>query len=220
MRVQLTDVEKLDIKHPGLRIDVDTMLNQGVLLEEIQALLRTRYQETISHQTLSRYKQKRWLPSVQRIEDRVERSQAVIRVIKKEGDTDFARAYIFEQLDEAARRGDRIDPAVLLREQRLRMELQLRFEELQQTERKLELGIKRAALELDTATRGASKMASGSSLSIDAINAIRERTFGLPPIGPDGAEPRAFDPEDALRKISAVIGVGGEPEERVEGHDE
>lgn len=140
----------------------------------------------------------------------------MIRVIKKEGDSDFARAYIFEQLDEAARRGDRIEPAVLLREQRLRTELQLRFQQLEQAKRALEWGIQKAALELDAATQDASKRASGTSLNIDEINRIRERTFGLPPIDP-AAPPTTSDPAEALRKISAVIGVGGEPEE-IEGN--
>src|SRR6266536_3951632 len=130
MRVQLTAIEKLNIKHPGLQLDVDTMLQNDALLADVQSVLREKYKVSVSHQTLSKYKQKRWLPSVQRIQDRVERSQAIIRVIKKEGDTDFARAYIFEQLDESARRGDRLDPAVALREQRMRMALQLQFQQL------------------------------------------------------------------------------------------
>jgi hypothetical protein len=130
MRVQATAIEKLNAEHPGLQLDVDLMLEKEALLADVQAMLQRKYGISISHQTLSKYKQKRWLPSLQRVQERVERSQAIIRVIRKEGDTDFARAYIFEQLDEAARRGDRLDPAVALREQRMRMEIQLRYQEL------------------------------------------------------------------------------------------
>lgn len=131
MRVQPTAIERLNVEHPGLQLDVDTMLQKDALLADVQAMLREKYNVSISHQTLSKYKQKRWLPSIQRIQERVERSQAIIRVIRKEGDTDFARAYIFEQLDEAARRGDRLDPVVALREQRMRAEIELRYRELE-----------------------------------------------------------------------------------------
>jgi hypothetical protein len=199
MRVQPTAIEKLNIEHPGLQLDVDTMLQQDALLADIQSMLRGKHKTTISHQTLSKYKQKRWLPSVQRIQDRVERSQAIIRVIKKEGDSDFGRAYIFEQLDEAARRGDRIDPATLLREQRLRMELQLRFEQLEQTNRKLQAGIQKTALEFDAATREASKHGTGRSATLGDINSIRERVFGLPPVE------RATSDKEARQQVVARI---------------
>lgn len=205
MRVQLTAIEKLNIEHPGLQLDVDTMLKKDALLADVQTMLREKYRVSISHQTLSKYKQKRWLPSLQRIRDRVERSQAIIQVIKKEGDTDFARAYIFEQLDEAARRGDRLDPATALREQRMRMELQFRFQQLEQTGRKLQLGIEKAALALDEATREAAKEPGGRNLSIDGINQIRSKTFGLPPIDEVSAGPR--NRQEVINCIRAVYGL-------------
>lgn len=212
MRVQPTAIEKLNAEHPGLQLDVDAMLKKDALLADVQAMLREKYNVSISHQTLSKYKQKRWLPSVQRIQDRVERSQAIVRVIKKEGDTDFARAYIFEQLDEAARRGDRLDPAVALREQRMRMELQLRFQELEQTGRKLQLEFERAALELDRITR----QAAGSGAGIEDINRLRAETFGLPPIDKLSAD-RASR-EDVISAIRGVYGM--EPvEESAPGKD-
>ena len=205
MRVQPTTIEKLNIEHRGLQLDVDTMLQKNALLADIQSMLRKTYSVSISHQTLSKYKQKRWLPSLQRIQDRMERTEAAIKVIKKEGDSDFARAYIFEQLDEAERRGERIEPAVLLREQRLRMELQLRFEQLEQTKRKLQSGIEKAALELDAATRDASKRASGRGFSIDEINRIRKQTFGLPPI--DRSAQDKPDREAVIKEIRGIYGL-------------
>jgi hypothetical protein len=217
MRVQLTAIEKLNVEHPGLQLDVDTLLNQGAMLEDVQAVLREKYYAKVSHQTISKYKQKRWIPSVQRIQDRVERTQAVIRVIKKEGDSDFARAYIFEQLEKAASRGDRIEPAVLLREQRLRVELQLRFRHLEQSNRKLELAIQASAEKLEGATREAAKQTPASSSDrIEALNQIRD-VYGLSPLDLVTREPvRPFDRGAVLRKINEVIGVGQRMEERVE----
>lgn len=214
MRVQPTAIEKLNIEHPGLQLDVDTMLQKDALLADIQSMLRGKYTVSISHQTLSKYKQKRWFPSLQRIQDRMERTQAAIKVIKKEGDSDFARAYIFEQLDEAERRGERVPPEVLLREQRMRVELQLRFQQLEQTKRKLQIGIEKAALELDAATREASKQARGRGFSIDEINRIRWQTFGLPPIDP--ASRGKPDREAVLREIRGIYGLDAPAEERVE----
>lgn len=187
MRVQLTAIEKLNVKHPGLQLDVDTLLKQDSLLEDIQRLLWEKYGEKVSHQLVSKYKQKRWLPSLQRIQDRMERSQAAIRLIQQEGDSDFARAYIFEQLDEAARRGDRVDPAVLLREQRLRTELQLRFQQLEQANRRLELGLKTAVDQLNEATPEAGATA-----------------------------PKPFDPQEVIKIITEAIGTGQPLEERIE----
>jgi hypothetical protein len=221
MRVQPTQIEKLNGQHPGLLLDVDTLLNRGPLpghvglLSEIQAMVAAKYGVKVSHQTLSKYKQKRWLPSVQRIQNRVERSQAIIQVIRREGDSDFARAYIFEQLDEAATRGDHVDPAVLLREQRLRMELQLRFQQLAQTNWRLERGIAAAAARCDEVTRNAARDSSDTS-RVNQMNAIRE-VYGLPPLDARTTEPvRPFDAQEALRTISELIGVGVPIEERVE----
>ena len=212
MRVQMTGIEILNIEHPGLQLDVDTMLQNNALLAEIQSTLPKKYSVSVSHQILSKYKQKRWLPSLQRIQDRVERTRAAIAIIRKEGDSDFARAYIFEQLDEAERRGERVPPEVLLREQRLRVELRLEFQQLEQTKRKLQLGIEKAALELDAATREAAK--GGRNFTIDDINQIRMRTLGLPPIDPESrAKP---DREAALRDLRAVYGLDAPAEERAE----
>ena len=212
MRVQATAIEILNIEHPGLQLDVDTMLQNNALLAEIQSTLQKKYSVSVSHQTLSKYKQKRWLPSLQRIQDRMERTQAAIKVIKKEGDSDFARAYIFQELDEAERRGEHVPPEVLLREQRLRVELRLQFQQLEQTKRKLQLGIEKAALELDATTREAAK--GGRNFTIDDINHIRERVFGLPPIDPESrAKP---DREAALREVRAIYGLETPTKERVE----
>jgi hypothetical protein len=210
MRVQLTAIEKLNIEHPGLQLDVDTMLQRGALLADVNAKLKEKYGISLSHQTLSKYKQKRWLPSLQRIQDRVERSQAIVRVIKKEGDTHFARAYLFEQLDEAARRGDRLDPAVALREQRMRMELQLRFQELEQVGKRLQFDIEKAAVALDAATREAAR---GKGMALDEINRIRAQTFGLPPINESSAEkPDAQEVTAVRNAIRAMYGL--EPEQK------
>jgi hypothetical protein len=217
MRFQLTAIEKLNVKHPGLQLGVDTMLQKDALLQDVRAMLRQKYGVSVSHQTLSKYKQKRWLPSLQRIQDRVERSQAIIRVIKKEGDTDFARAYIFEQLDESARRGDRLDPATALREQRMRMELQLHFQELEQTGRRLQFDMEKAAVALDKATREAARGSRGAGMGIGEINRIRAQTFGLPPI--DAASAEQSDPREVVRGIREIYGLT-EGREVAEPHKE
>jgi hypothetical protein len=214
MRVQPTAIEILNIKHPGLQLDVETMLQSNALLADVQSMLRKKFSVSVSHQTLSKHKQKRWLPSLQRIQDRVERTTAVIKVIKKEGDSDFARAFIFEQLDEAERRGERVPPEVLLREQRMRVELRLHFQELEQTKRKLQMGIEKAVLGLDAATRDASKRAGGRGFNIDEINRIREQTFGLPPIDPATRAKR--DPEVLDRVFREIYGLNVPTAEPVE----
>jgi hypothetical protein len=213
MRVTLTAIEKLNIEHPGLQLDVDTMLQKDAALADVHCMLREKHGVSVSHQTLSKYKQKRWLPALQRIQDRVERTQAAIKVIKKEGDSDFARAYIFEQLDEAERRGERVPLEVLLREQRLRVGLRVQFQQLQQDKRKLQLGIEKAALDLDATTREASKH-TGYAFSVDDINCIRAQTFGLPPLDP--ATHGKPDREAVLAQVRGVYGLEAPTEERAE----
>ena len=83
MRIQPTRIEQLDRKHPGLRLEVDLLLDRGGrtpgqgTLEDVQKLLAQKYEEAVPINTISNYKQHRWLIGKLRLRELKETFRAV-----------------------------------------------------------------------------------------------------------------------------------------------
>ena len=190
----------MSARHPGLRMYIAMRLDAGATLAEIHAEVKKRFGPDITRSALHHYKLKRWLPATKRVQALVEQSEGILRVIEEYGADRAVLAYIFEQLIESKSRGESPAPAVLLKEQRELAKLQLQREVA-----RAELRRKNRELQLKHATRGG-KAAKSSNKA--------PQNEAAPLDG--GAPAKPFDPAAVYRQISAVIGVGGPPEERRE----
>lgn len=177
-----TRVEQLDRKHPGLRQLIDLMLDGHGGLAEIREAVKEKFGEEIATSTLGSYKLKRWRPRRDWIDAIKNRAQAFSELISDGKMADIQQAQLFEQIQAAMDDGARLDPEFAMSEQRKLLALQLKREQLDQEKKKLELQIERARRELKEATDEAErKLKSGEALTIDDINRVRSRVFGLPP---------------------------------------
>ncbi len=188
-RYRSTRVERLEWKHPGLRLEVNLALDRYASRQEIRGLIRSKYGEGISFGAISNYRCRRYWPEKRRVQELRNLFQAVRAELGEEAFSEAAQALIFEKLSEAMQAGTALDPEFLLKEQRLWAQLSARLEQIENQKRQLELRLAEQKKRVGTLLKDAQELCSG----------------GAP-----------FDAGEALKKISAVIGVGGEPEERAE----
>jgi hypothetical protein len=66
---QLTKIEHLDERFPGLADNVRMWFAQGVTVKQIVALLFERYQVSLSTGPISSFRLKRWAPERKRIQE-------------------------------------------------------------------------------------------------------------------------------------------------------
>jgi hypothetical protein len=109
MQFRLTAVERLDAEHPGLERDVKDMFRRGIPERKIPSLLRKEYGVFVPAPQIWKYRKKRWVPSVQRIERYTEITQGIIRALRKEnarlrsGDIKLVEAWIYRISEEVSR---------------------------------------------------------------------------------------------------------------------
>jgi hypothetical protein len=191
-RFQATKIEQLDRKHPGLRLQVDLWLEENhaaqLTLKEVCAHIFEKFGEKVPQTTLLNYRQRRWWPHKQRTEELVRRMEAIRAVVGQDAISDSTQAMILEQVDEAFRSGARLDAKSLMKLQLDWAKHSAMLERDRLKERQLALAEKRAE-RVGEVVREAEKAK---------------------------AEGKPFDPAEALRKISEVIGVGAALEERTE----
>lgn len=189
MRIQPTKIEQLDRQHEGLRVDVDMLLDKGATLEEIQKLLASKHGEQVSINTISNYKQRRWLVARLRMKELQETFQAVKEELGEAAVSESTQARLFELLDQAMRNGAALDPEFLLKEQRLWAQHAVNVAKIETEKKKLELQIEQSRKAIEEATNEAKdKIRTGQQLTLEDINRIRERTFGA---GEPAARPPA-----------------------------
>lgn len=196
MRIQPTLIETLDKQHPGLRQDVDLMLDAGSFLLPVQVMLKEKWDKEVSVKVISNYKQRRWLPAAQRTQKLLEDREAILAVVKRHGADEFTDGFLLERLTDVMRRGEEVPAAVLLREQREREKLKIEAQKVEN---------EKQSLALDREKFESLKKSAAAILKEESTAAEDAQANGKP-----------FDAAAALRKISAVIGVGGRLEERVE----
>lgn len=154
-RFQLTRIEELDRKQPGLKLElaVRRMLHRGDTLEEIRQFIREKTGQTLPLSTISNYKQERWLKEQKRIQALREASDAIIAALGEHGVSVVTQAEIFKQVDQAMRAGAELDPHFLLKEQRLWQQHAAKLEEIQNEKKSLELKIEQHQKEREAISR-------------------------------------------------------------------
>lgn len=164
-----------------MRQAVDLLLDGGGTLEQVQALAKERTGDLLPINTCSNYKQKRWLIRKLRIRELKELLEAIKEQLGANAIGESTQAFILEKLSEAMTAGTRLDPHFLLKEQRLWAVHTANLEKIETEKKKLEIEIAKSRQAVEEATHeAAKKTGEGQSLTIDDINHIRERTFGLP----------------------------------------
>ena len=197
--------------HPGLEELVREQLKRGTRLAAICELVKERFGESIALSTLHSYWQRRFAPDVEQQRKAYQQTRARVDVLMEEmkgGDKDAAeivrllvQSQIFERSSELAS----ADPMELVKEDRRRAEAEGRMEiergklkiaqqttdidreRLEKEKKELELKVaqyeardRQAKEEIDEAEQ---KLGKGESLTVQDINRIRERVFGLAPLG-------------------------------------
>jgi hypothetical protein len=84
MRFVLTAVETLFPDHPDLEGDLDGLFRRGIPEKRLQSIILKKHGVSIPLPQIWKYRVKRWVPSVRRIERDTERWQAVFQAAKKE----------------------------------------------------------------------------------------------------------------------------------------
>jgi hypothetical protein len=164
-RINITRIEELDATFPGLRNKVDAALDRHQTLESIAEIVEEMTGERLQLSVISSYKQRRWLPSVQRIRDITERAAAIHAAYQRFGIGPIAEAVALEKIEEIA-------PDVLLRESRERLKIEVERKRLD-----VELGRLEAAKKATDEV--VQKARNGESLTIEDIQRIRERVYGI-----------------------------------------
>jgi len=199
MRLQLTRIERLDKTHPGLAAAVCAALDAGEELTAVQELVREKTGQKFPLQTISNFKQERWLKSKRRIQAAKESTEATLQLLGEHGVTDIATAKIFEQFQSALQRGEQLALPAAARELRQLAELKARQSELEVVKGKLSEEQQARQRERE----GVRKVASEPIDKAEIQRRIRE-LYGLD----DGPAPA----------VSAAVGEGQQPaQDRGEG---
>jgi hypothetical protein len=179
VRIQLTRIEVLDHKHPGLRLAVDSAFDKDETLEAIQKLVHAECGETVSIKTISNYKQRRYLPAKLGVEKLRDLFRGVKESFGEQAIPESTQAVILEKLQDALRAGAALDPHFLLREQRLWAQHDAKVAAIENEKKRIEL-------ELAKADRARQEVA----------RVMKE---------PDAQK----DPQRALEQIRGIYGLGG-----------
>lgn len=182
-RINTTRVEELDEKFPGLRVRVDGMLDHRAKLEAVAAEIEKLSGEKLALSVVSSYKQRRWLPDVQRIQDITLRAAAVHEAYKRFGIGPIAEATALEQLDDVA-------PEVLLRESREHRKLDIEAGKLEVAREQAETAKREVELKLEHLQR----------------QREREKREVERAVEENGANPEEF--KQRIREIYGISGSG------------
>lgn len=196
-----TKIEVLDAVHPGLKNFVNEQLEKWTSLTDIAEALKELYDEDVNVQVISNYKNIVWWKE-QEAEVKARRdARARFAVLdeEKKKDPNGDAAKVIETLVEGAilQQHEKLaeeKPLDLLREMRHWREaagnfqiekgkLELDKQRLVNETEELKLKMAQFQRNVEEATDEAKeKLGKGESLTVEDINRIRERTFGLPPI--------------------------------------
>ncbi len=207
-------VEELDWDHPGLKDFVDDAMRRRVSQGRISREVQERFGVHIPERTLSRYWTERFAPEEAREIRALRDIRARVALIRQEARkhprgsaAKIIQTLVVDAIVQQKQRVAETDVMRLMEEQRKRQELeekvsvewgklQVQFEKVENDKRRLE----EKHSQVGAVLREAGEAGARALLS---------------PSGA-GGQAKSFDPAEALKKISEVIGVGAALEERVE----
>ena len=98
--VQLTKVEKLDAEHPGLRQDIDLLLDRGENSKYVALVVARKYAVPVSERMVQHYRSSRWAVMKLRIESVVATEKGILEIVKQYPEEDRRAAEIHKKLHE------------------------------------------------------------------------------------------------------------------------
>jgi hypothetical protein len=134
-----TRIEQLGGKvqeYVDLRLDANQRRECRVV--DISKELKTKFGVDVPRTTIVNYKNRRWAPLVYEMHLLQELIQFILKQLGVDAISDSAQSRILQALHEAFRRGVKLNPEFLLREQRLWAEHNLRKRALENTARRME----------------------------------------------------------------------------------
>ena len=193
MRIQPTHIEQLDRKHPGLRLEVDLLLDRGGrvpgqgTLQDVQKMLAEKYGEVVARNTISNYKQK--YLCIRRLIDGTKRNIQAADELYREGKvTDLRRAQFAEIVNENLRE--------IAKDAKNSAELELRWahqsvrekrleqvnRKLEQDNRKLEVQIEQLKQDRDAEKAQVMKVVESDGKELNQARDELRAIYGLPPL--------------------------------------
>ncbi len=186
-----TRIEQLEGEHAGLKKFAEELMAARRRFVDVRAAIKAKFGVDIPANTLRNHWQRR-----ARVEERAERDAGILlrAAAKNPGSDDYkiATTHLAQAIKDGRVKLDDADIMQMMAEQRQRLALELRAEQLMQEKAKLEILVERERAKV------------GKTAEI--LRSAQD----------DMKAGKAFDAAEALKKISAVIGVGGPLEERVE----
>lgn len=196
-----TKIEVLGATHEGLQKCVEDQFAAKVSHTQIASMLDELYGENVNVQAVSNHYRLRWWPAQNAELTEYRKAKTQFRVLKEEAEKDpecdSAKMIELLTINGIVQQRERLletDPVKLMAELRKTREAAGNFqiekakievdrERLQNEKQSLELKISQFQQNMSAATDEAKeKLGKGENLTIDDINKIRERTFGLPAV--------------------------------------
>ncbi|HEV2424302.1 MAG TPA: hypothetical protein VGZ29_05690 [Terriglobia bacterium] len=213
---RLTRVEELNRDFPGLEDLVRQEMQKGTNLAEISAKVASKFPsaQVLAISTLHSYWQRRFAPDLEQQRRAFQNAKAradLLMELEHSGNLDAQRIVallVREKILENSEALAGADPVDLVKLDLRRAEGEGRMEiersKLGQAEKELQLKREALAVENRRLELEIEKFRS----TLDKVKEIAQDVIS--------GEGKAFDPVEAMKKISAVIGVGGAVEERIE----
>jgi hypothetical protein len=186
---RLTAIERLEKKRPGIVQDVNDHFLEGMTGEEmLKYLFETYGIDDIPLSTIYYHRLTRTVAWKQEIRERKAAYAAMAELVDEKGLDDAAKSQLWEICQQMTPAQLLVMRRVETDRQRLALDtekLALDKQRVENEKQDLQLRIDRAKKAFEEASGEAEqKLGKGESLTLDDINRIRERTFGLPEIAP------------------------------------
>jgi hypothetical protein len=186
---RLTAIERLERKLPGITQAVNERFLEGMTGEEmLKYLFETYGIDDIPLSTIYYHRLTRTVAWKEEIRERKAAYTAMAELVDEHGLDEAAKAQLWEVCQTMSpaqlllmRRGETDRKRLALDTEKLALDKQ----RVENEKQDLQLRIDRAKKNFEEASGEAEqKLGKGESLTLDDINRIRERTFGLPEIAP------------------------------------
>lgn len=200
---RITLIERLDMDHPGLKDFVDESLRRRLPQRQISRRVQERFGVEVPQPAISsywsgrfRYQEAVTRTSWQKAGDQYETLKEQMLADPDSDAAEIVKRLVVQGIVNQKERLDEVDVMLLITEQRRRQELE---EKMAIEWAKLQVQLQKAENE--------KRRLEEKQARVGAV--VREA-------GEAGAQDKSFDPGEALKKISEVIGVGAPMEERIE----
>lgn len=150
-------------------------------LEEITREVEQKFGCKLARNTVSKYKNKCWAPARPAVQEMQRRLQVIEERLGPAAITESLKATLAEEFHKAIRAGQELGAEFTANQLRLWAQQEANLERIKNEKLKLELQVEEMKNRVKSSVDEAEdKIRGGEPITVDDINRIRERTFGLP----------------------------------------